>query len=157
MNPRAQAINSCKYLDLNELGEPAENALRIVISEAVAGRAVTSQDIAYQPSDIQALLVNTGATAIEHQPGCRTFELIWPSYVGYSVRNEGFALPEPESGDGTLFVTYRRSRYLDFISTSTFANSDYPGELRHWAIYCLDHCVDVVSTCEPEVAVCASK
>ena len=153
MNTYAVALNSCKYLFLTELGEPKDNVLRLVLAEAAAGRLSSEKSLSEHPPEIQMLLANAGAKEIEHGPGCRTFEIVWPSYIGFSVRDESFSLPETEKGEGQLFVQYNKSKYLDFIAATTFANSEHPGPFKHWAIYCLNHSIDVVSTAEPLVEV----
>jgi hypothetical protein len=92
---------------------------------------------------------------IEHGPGCRVFEINWESYVGYSVLDESYALPEPKSSEGTgrLFVEYTKSVYLDYLTRVTFADSTYPGPFKHWGVYCLNHCIDVASTAVPTIEV----
>ncbi|OYT21137.1 MAG: hypothetical protein CCU26_02595 [Nitrospira sp. UW-LDO-01] len=153
MSAYVTVLNSCKYLYLTELGEPTDNVLRIVLTEAALGRPLTEESLSDHQPEIRAALASAGVRAIEHHPGCRTFELVWPSYIGYSVRDESFSLPESEEGEGQIFVQYTKSKYLDFITTATFANSDFPGPFKHWAIYCLNHSLDVVSTKEPIVEI----
>jgi hypothetical protein len=99
--------------------------------------------------------VLTQATAIEHREGCRIFELTWPTYIGYSVLNESFALPEPETSThvGRLFVEYTSSTYLDYLKRASWACADFPGPYRHWAALCLNHIVDVASVDDPAVEV----
>jgi hypothetical protein len=138
-------INSCDYLLLREIGEPRDNALRLVVEEAKANGP---------PEDIEILPGRAfrGSRAIESDATCRAFELVWPSYVSYSVRNESFCTAdEQEASTGRLFCLYSKSHYLDFVARATIADSDYPGPLRHWGIKCLNHIVDVVSATEPVV------
>lgn len=153
MNIHITALNSCKYLYLNAIGEPTDNALRIVLAEAVSGRTLKEEDLSEHPPEIRSLLASAGSAAIESGPGCRIFELVWPSYIGYSVRNESFSLPETDEGVGQLFVQYEKSKYLDFIASATFADSEHPGPFRHWAIYCLNHSLDIVSMDDPIVEI----
>ena len=82
----------------------------------------------------------------------RHFELNWDSYVAYAVRNESFWKAEPQEPQMTNQL-YRRvnSAFLEFVSTTTFADDDYPGPLQHWALSTLTHCVDVVSVRPPSV------
>jgi hypothetical protein len=153
MSLGADSINSCKYLFLKEIGEPSENELRLVINEAVSTRPISAEALSVHPPEIRELL--SSAKEILHEPGCLIFEITWPSYIGYSVRNESYALPEPESsvGEGALFVEYEKSRFLDSVSASTFASADYPGAFKHWAMYCQNHIVDVASTESPIIKV----
>jgi hypothetical protein len=88
-------------------------------------------------------------------PGCRRFELVWESYIAYSIVNESYSNGEPDTSvavDGLrLFVEYSRSQYLDYLSKVSFASADYPGPYRHWAIYCQDHTIDIASQAEPVI------
>jgi hypothetical protein len=138
-------IDACKYLYLRELGEPEENVLRLVVEEAKADG----------PPEERELLpgkVVRGLRAIESDWTCRAFELVWTTYVAYSVRNESFCtLDKEELWEGRLFCLYTKSHFLDYVTRATFATADYPGPLRHWGVNCLNHIVDVVSTVEPQV------
>jgi hypothetical protein len=137
-------IDSCSYLYLREVGEPEELSLRVVIEEA---RAVGP------PEDIEiAGKVVSGTRPIESDSGCRLFELVWPSYVSYSVRNESFCvIDEAETWQGRLFCTYSQSHFLNYVKQATFASDEYPGPVRHWGVNCLNHIVDVVSVDEPMI------
>ena len=148
MNSQIDAIRSCKYLYLHAISEPEQNALRVVLHEAAAGAPPTPQQLSELP-------ILKGANAIVHGPECRVFELIWPSYVGYSVENESYATPEPKEsvGEGRLVVVYSESVYLSYLSRATFAAADYPGPFKHWALFCLNHIVNVASVDEPLVTV----
>lgn len=140
-----EAIDSCKWIYLREIGEPEENALRLVIEEAKADDP---------PEDIEVLpgKVIRGTRAIKSDVTCRAFELVWPSYVAYSIRNESFCtLDKEEVWEGRLLCRYSKSHFLDYLARATVASADYPGPLRHWGVNCLNHIVDVVSTVEPEV------
>jgi hypothetical protein len=138
-------IDKCKWIYLRQIGEPVDNSLRLVIDEAKAvGR---QEDFEISPG-----MVISGSRSIEADETCRVFEVIWTSYVAYSVRNESFcAIDKDESWDGRLFCLYSKSNFLDYVARATFASADYPGPLRHWGINCLNHIVDVVSIVEPTV------
>jgi hypothetical protein len=140
-----EAIDSCKWIFLREIGEPEENSLRLVIEEAKADGPAENREIL--PGK-----VIRGTRAIESDASCRAFELVWPSYVSYSVRNESFCTLDKEGvWEGRLFCRYSKSHFLDYVARATFASADYPGPLRHWGVNCLNHIVDVVSTAEPRV------
>jgi hypothetical protein len=140
-----EAVDSCRWLFLREIGEPEENTLRLVIEEAKADGP---------PEDREILpgKVISGSRAIESDPSCRAFELVWPSYVAYSVRNESFCtLDKEEVWEGRLLCLYSKSHFLEYVARATFAGADYPGPLRHWGVNCLNHIVDVVSSVDPHV------
>ncbi len=142
----------CDYLYLDKLFEPTDNALTIRILEAKSGGAIP--EALSQCQTLAPLMrPDRHTTAIEHRSGCRIFELHWPSYIGYSVLNESFASPEPETSTliGRFFVEYRSSVYLDYLRRASFANDDYPGPYRHWAALCLNHIVDIASADEPSI------
>ena len=127
--------------------------LRIVLHEAQVGAPPSEEQMMGEPSEIRNLL--SGTKSIAHLPGCRVFELVWPDYIGYSVVNESYGSLEPTEsiGEGQLLKTFTKSVYLDYLAQATFASSDFPGPFKHWAIYCLDHIVNVASTEEPIIHV----
>jgi hypothetical protein len=149
-------IQACQWLFLRSLDEPEDNALRIVIEEAktadktdsnaVAARAAASENFPALANILQ------GASLITHSKDCRAFVLNWERYIAYSVRNESYVKSDPYAVfEGRLFVKYTKSRFLDYVSLSTFATSDYPGEYFHWGIACGNHIIDVISTEAPVI------
>lgn len=153
MNEGIVAIEACKWLYLNEIGEPADNELRLVITEAMSGEPVDASVVAKEElPELREILANS--RPIVHGPGCRVFEIIWPCYIAYSVRNESFvSVNSSEVKTGRLFVEYSVSKYLDFVEAATFARADFPGPFKHWGINCLNHIVDIVSTDLPKMKV----
>ena len=99
--------------------------------------------------------VLTQTKPIVHDATHRTFELTWPSYIGYSVINESYSNGEPKesNGEGRLLVVYTHSQYLEYLSKASFADAQHPGPFKHWALYCLNHTIDVASTVEPRMQV----
>jgi hypothetical protein len=150
MTNELDLIRACKYLYLNELTEPSDNELRIVFAEAMTGELADPQTMADDPV-LQKML--SGARAIVQTTESKVFELSWPTYVAYSVRNESFVSSDKyEEFEGRLLVKYSKSRYLDFVAAATFASSDHPGPLQHWGLCCLNHIVDVVAVGAPSIA-----
>ncbi|WP_156407773.1 hypothetical protein [Achromobacter sp. Root83] len=144
----------CKYLYLDKLFEPAENQLAMRVLEATDGGSVPTAILDAEPLEpVKAILAQ--AKSIEHCIGCRIFDITWHSYVGYSVLNESFALPEPKTsiGIGRLFVEYQSSTYLEYLNRASWACAEHPGPYRHWAALCLNHIVDVASVDEPKITV----
>jgi hypothetical protein len=137
-------IDDCKYLYLRELGEPEENTLRVVVEEAKAEGP---------PEDIEILgKIIRGTRPIESDDSCRLFELVWPCYVSYCVRNESYtSWDDTQVWEGRLFRVYSKSHFRDYVAKATFASDEYPGPLRHWCLLCLNHLVDVVGCVEPEL------
>ena len=153
MNNDIEAIRSCKWLFLSETGEPQDNELRLVVSEAGTGSPPSESGLAEEKSpELRKIL--SESRQIIHGPRMRAFEITWPTYIAYSVRNESYTtLDEYEKYEGRNFVKYSTSRYLDFVSKSTFAANDYPGPFSHWGLLCLNHIIVVVSVDEPTIIV----
>ncbi len=136
-------INACQYLFLRESWEPQENTLRVVIEEAKADGP--PEDFEVAPGKMIS-----GVVAVESDPSCQLFELVWPSYVAYSVCNESFtAWDDTEVFQGRHFRVYSKSHFRDYLARYTFASDKYPGPLQHWGLVCLRHLVDVVGCEEP--------
>jgi hypothetical protein len=153
MTALADSIRSCDYLYLGALTEPSVNAIRIVLLEAKAGAPIDADTLASESDPVlRSILV--GSRKIDHFPGCRRFELVWKSYIGYSIVNESYSNGEPDTSVAVgvrrrLFVEFSRSQYLDYLAEASFASNDYPGPYRHWAIYCQDHTIDIASQVDP--------
>lgn len=146
-----RAIRSAKYLYLGSISEPRDNCLRLVILEATND----SLPQATEPPEVFSMPAGpfSSVQPILHGPGCRVFEVVWESYIGYAVQNESFHVPEPKEskGEGRLFVRYTKSVYLDYLSKVTFASADFPGPFVHWGIYCLNHTIEVASMVAPKI------
>jgi hypothetical protein len=145
-------IESCKYLYLGSIEEPEENQLRIVLLEATTSARIGAERMASESDEILRSLL-ADAEAIVHIEGCKKFELSWENYIGYSVVNESYSNGEPKSsnGKGRLLVEYERSNYLKYLAEASFATADHPGPYKHWAIYCLNHTIDVAAQVPPKV------
>ncbi len=149
MNDELALIRSCKALFLDELSEPSGNQLRIVFAEAMTGELADPQTMGDDPVSRKMV---SGMRAIIQTPESKVFELSWPTYVAYSVRNESFVASDKyEEFEGRLLVKYSKSRYLDFVAAATFASNDFPGPLQHWGLICLNHIIDVVAAGAPTV------
>ena len=80
------SLNSVKYLFLREISEPRDNSLRLVVDEAVETTSGSSQDLKRRIPNLKQTVTNV--SAIETTASCRSFELIWESYVAYLVTDE---------------------------------------------------------------------
>jgi hypothetical protein len=138
-------IDSSAYLFLNKLTEPRDNALRIVLDEAVASPAEAGPKMF--PGGI-----NLGeSTPIKPTSNCLIFVLNWKSYVAYCVTEEmvgSCGKYEDEIYTGRLIRSYSKSHFLDFIEKNTGAHFE---PYRHYKIACLNHIIDIVSSSEPEL------
>jgi hypothetical protein len=154
MNNNISAIRACEYLFLHSVSEPPEGGVQIVVHEAKTGAGTSSGVLAAEPlPELRKILAQS--SSIVHSAACKVFTITWPKYIGYSMENESYALPEPTTSkkEGRLFVEYSESVYLQYIARSSFASTDYPGPFKHWAVYCLDHVFNVASTEQPLVQI----
>jgi hypothetical protein len=146
MNDGIKLIESCERLYLHQIEEPEPNSLRLVVVEAIRGTPYTRTDRSIH--ELQQIFRD--AEPVIHEPGSKVFEISWPAYLGYAVRNESFVMEDAsEVKTGRLFLEYSVSKYLDFIMAATFAGQDRRTPLRHFGICCMDHIIDVVSEDEP--------
>ena len=142
-NPIAE-IDDCRFLFLIDLREGSRNSLHVQVAEGRPGGSPKSIKIA----DTEI----SDCTPIEITDESRVFEIIWNSYVGYSVLNESYATPSDEDrGEGNRFRIYSKSRFIQFMSQATFACDDYPGPTRHYCVGCEDQILHVVSVDPPTV------
>lgn len=144
-------LNSCRYLFLREIAEPQQNSLRLVIEEGIDSTEATPIEFAGVPLG-EGYRVTTG----EHT--C-LFELVWDSYIAYSISNESYAAhSDSEKFElGNLARVYSESSFLNYIRTATIACDDYPGPSQHIELICECHIIDVVSTTVPTVKILRSR
>jgi len=139
-----EQINNHKYLYLTEIGEPEDNVLRLVIEQALVGEE--EHDLTVGTSVI------SGLRDIVFDEKCFTYEVIFESYIAYSVINESFTqVDESEISSGNLFRIYSESHFLDYVKVATFASEDYPGVFSHYEIVALNHIVEIVSIDSPKI------
>jgi hypothetical protein len=146
--PELECLNSIKYLYLQELSEPRDNSLRIVVEEAVANR---SAQMPVQPKLPEIAEIHRNAWPIESIAGCRTFELAWQSYVACLVTEECVGSCGESSGEvytGKLFRVYTKSHFLDHLARATGAHIK---PIQHYKLICLNHLIDVASYAPPEI------
>jgi hypothetical protein len=138
------AINSHRYLYLLELGEPEDNVLRLIVAE---GRTLTPD----KPSG--NLTISTAAPIVADEQSAK-YELLFESYVAYSVRNESFTVVDNEERfEGGLFRIYTASPFLQYVGAATIASDDFGGPYQHYGLLCLNHIVDIASAEKPRVRV----
>lgn len=131
-------------LFLTEIAEPSEHQLRVVVGEGLLGPPQRMADTEIEFGEVRP---------IELTKESRFFELNWSDYVAYAVRNESFWAAEPNQPAFLSHLTRRfNSAFLEFVSTTTFADDEFPGPLQHWALTTHMHCVDVVSVQAPRVS-----
>lgn len=130
-------------LYLTDISEPEDNSLRIVLCEAVLGRATSIEVGEVEIGDVRPMEI--GDTS-------RVIEVYWSSYIAYAVRNESYWAQEAGEliSDNHLYKK-TKSAFLDYVLATTFATDEYPGPFEHWALDTLNHCVAVASTHPPRI------
>lgn len=144
LNPMIRQLDSCQWLFLRELSEPDQNSLRLLIEEARS--ADVSEDVLIGNVTMQ------GLRKIDHDDSCRVFEVIWETYISYSVLNESYAnAAKPGTYTGRRIRHYSASPFLEYVRTATLASATYPGPFQHISVLCESHIIEVASTVEPRV------
>jgi hypothetical protein len=135
-------INGLKYLFLKEIEEPGDNQLLINIVEA--GIAETEEKVMIGDKSIGP------ARAIGINDNCKKYSFYFQTYAAYHVINESYSMyHEHEERVGSLFCLYSKSNYLDFIRSNTIVEYLREGELKHYAINCLNHIINIATMDEP--------
>ena len=134
-------INSHKYIYLGGIEEGLDNSLRIIVKEA---------GINVEPESVAIGDVMLTAQAIESNKDSQNYEVVFASYISYSVIDESYAMPnDDELFEGRIFCIYEKSAFLDYVSKASCASEGYPGPFKHYGFNCLNHVIDIASTEEP--------
>lgn len=142
------SLNSAMYLYLRELSEPQDNALRLVVQEAIVNSAGSVHG---HPELSEVEKIANDFLPIESTDECRTFELHWRSYVAYLVTEEcagSCGSYEDETFSGKLFRVYTKSHFLEHLARDTGAHTE---PVLHYKLTCLNHLIDVAAYAPPEV------
>jgi hypothetical protein len=132
-------LNSCKFLFLRGITELGGNSLRLIVEEGLP----ESEEVSRQVVDVQI----TGGHLVRSTESSRRFEIIWDSYIAYSLTNEIYATAEKyeKAESGRRCQVFSDSHFLDYISRTSCANSEYPGPFDHVCVNCEDQIVNIVS------------
>jgi hypothetical protein len=135
-------INSHKYIDLIHIGEPEQNQLQMIIEEVKPSGPITSVEL----GDVKIENVQE----IKATPDCALYSVVFGSYILYSVLNESFISPkDDEVCEGRKLCICIKSSFLNYLDRISFADSDFPGEFKHYRLNCSNHIVDIASVDEP--------
>jgi hypothetical protein len=139
-----ELINQHRYLYLTGVCEPKDNALKLVIAEAKVSDS-------RETIRIGSLELEDAAT-IDVADDSSIYEIVFDEYIAFSVRNESYSqIDKEEEFEGRLACIYTKSKFLDYVRSSTFASDDYPGPFKHYGFNCLNHIVDIVSATPPKI------
>ncbi len=128
-----EEINSWQFPLTVTIEQTSGTLLRVAIGAgAIGGEA----------ADVAGI---TGLRSIEVQADSPAYMFEFKNFVSYAVTDEQFAQNNAdETFEGNWVRKFSTSFFLDFVRKSTWASTDYPGELTHYQINTLDHTVDVV-------------
>ncbi len=144
-----EQINNHKYLYLDKLVELNDLELEVWISEARV-----DYDSKENLQDILEFAPSTEMNSIISDDKCKSYKILFKNYIAFSVRNETFTnWDDEEKFDGDLFRRYSKSKFLDYVesSTSTEYAKFFMAAERHFhiGICCLNHIIDVACLEEP--------
>tara|TARA_X000000950_G_scaffold142789_1_gene176989 strand:+ start:937 stop:1392 length:456 start_codon:yes stop_codon:yes gene_type:complete len=139
-HPVAVEINNRKRL-LTKLIEPInQRLLAVSIADPVAQEEATS---------VGGI---SGVQPLKIKPESDVFRLSFVDFVSYAVTEEMYAQSSDEQvSEGEWLRIYSKSFFLDFVSKTTWATSEFPGPLVHFQINTLDHTIDIVTSKPPEI------
>lgn len=80
------------------------------------------------------------------------YQITFEGTISYEVLNESYSCwDDYETWEyGNLFRVYTKSKFLDFISETTFAK-EFTASYCHYGILCLDHIIHVISEDPPKI------
>jgi hypothetical protein len=148
-----EALNAAKYLYLQQLTEPRDNSLRIVVQEAVVNRSGQVRSDLPDLPELAKILKDSWP--IESIAGCKTFDLYWKRYAAYLVTEEMVGSTavggyRDEVFRGKLLRVYSKSHFLDHLARDTGGHTE---PIQHYKLLCLNHLIDVAAYAPPEIRV----
>ncbi|TAV75076.1 hypothetical protein [Rhizobium leguminosarum] len=161
-----QRLDSCRFLSLESFGPRAgEDSQFDLILEVVElksqPRQIDSQSADQGPvatlevhtfEDIRQV-VEANADPLVVGPDSAIFTILFEGYAAFQIKNETMSLLEPAEDFSKKLRIYEKSRFLNHVATSTWAleyASDWLGEpLKHFAVICVDHIIDVACSSDP--------
>ena len=138
---------------LISLSEEYDNDLKIVVSLSCTGEIGENADDMGIPALGDILRKSRPILPDENQ----TYEILFEGYILYQTRNESYtSWDDYEIRNGTYFIIFEKSRLLDALPVLTDCQilsdgTPYPGNWKHYGIYCQNHIIDIISCYEPEI------
>jgi hypothetical protein len=139
-------INTNKYLYLDRLYEEKDLELCVVVDEAkiLGGESKPFENASQY-----------GSIVSDHT--CKKYRIIFKNYLAYLVTNEIVAREDKEEQfTGTLLRTYSKSKFLDYMQSTTNGAIDVLGSCTHYEVVTLNQIIDVAGTREPEIEIIPS-
>ena len=125
-----------------------DDALIVVLAEAVSGKRASPQEIEKeQNSIVQEIMMSAAPTVISKES--RLYEFRWPQFISFSVMDELRGCRDLGVHTGRWFQRFSESPLLDYARSSLFLFDDRP--LIHTRVLAIDRIVDVVAEMEPSI------
>ncbi|MHC2453895.1 hypothetical protein ACVMIX_000536 [Rhizobium leguminosarum] len=94
-------------------------------------------------------VVEANADPLVVGPDSAIFTIIFEGYAAFQIKNEMMSLLEPVDDFSTKLRSYEKSRFLNYMATATCASDWLDEPLKHFAVICVDHIIDVACTNDP--------
>lgn len=127
------------YLELGEVNG-TEGRLRIVVTEATARG----------PEEPLPTLPSLKARLIASDENSPTYEITWPSFVGYAVRDESASVVDLPPIGTASFEEISDKAFSNFVGAGMIAY-DFLDPIRAWRLVCLNHVINVAARCAPTI------
>jgi hypothetical protein len=91
------------------------------------------------------LRISEAGNEVGNQENDKQYEIIFDNYIAFSLINESYSLEdETEQSTGRLFRIYSKSKFLNFVESSTI-DIEFVIEknYQHFEFACLNNIVDV--------------
>lgn len=138
------------------LEDGLEEELRVVVAPSEAGETGTGlPDFSGFDEETGRALEGILAGCRPIAPGNASYEIRFPEYLIYQVRDESYCAYAPEEVyRGKYLVVFEESKLLGYLREATDAQrlddgTYYPAEWTHYGICAQNHVVDVVALCPP--------
>lgn len=138
---------------LCEINEEDDNELHIIIS---CSEIIHNKDIPEHSDNTVLDEILQDCKPIKPSK-IRKFELVFEDYIIYQVRNESYCSYDPsEIRIGKYLIEFEKSKLLDYLSISTYAqqldNGEFfPYQWKHYGVYTQNHIIDIISHINPQI------
>ena len=136
-------INSYKYLYLDRLYEENDQESCVIVDEA---KVLGGEPESLPNASLYVQIVSDDT--------CHKYRITFKHYIAYCVTNETCAgAGNDEKSIGSLFRTYAKSQFLDYVAASTNGVPETLGGYTHYEVMTLNQIIDIVATREPQIEI----
>lgn len=80
------------------------------------------------------------------------YEIYFPEFITYCVTDQSRYVADSGSvGEGSTFCRFSKSRFLDFVESTTYGKGIHPGPRFHYGIFCQNACIEIVTCKAPSI------